>query len=242
MNQLSRLREPTPDILDQIKKLTKRVSNLETNNRAGQTSVDSGGFRINVNADNEFEIYIDGTLRFKASSDDIRYFRPDGLTAFFLTEFANRYIIGFQDNSLHTVMGDDAITGFGLARPWIPIPFYDDLQFVPDRTTTSASYVNLQWAKYNVQHPFVFVQSLVRASDGTTGGDIILKVNGTQVNTTATPIPVGSNTTFTQSINFAYYGVAHGEDVEIVVAARRTAGAGTIGVRTVHAYGRSTPL
>lgn len=239
---MGRLRDIAPDFLEKFKKLEKRVSNLETNNRAGQTSVDSGGFRINVNEDNEFEIYIDGTLRFKAASDEIRFFRPDGLTAFFLTEFANRYIIGLQDNSLHTILGDDAITGFGLSRPWLTIPFYDDLQFAPARTTTSATFANLQWATYNVQHPFVFVTSLVRASDGTTGGDIILKVNGNVVTSSLTAIPVGSNALFTTSINFAYYGVPFGEDCELVVAARRTAGAGNLGVRVVHAYGRETPL
>lgn len=238
---MGRLREIQPDLLDTLKKHEARIKNLETNSRASSTSMD-GGFRINVTANNEFEIYIDGTCRFRVSSDDIRFLRPDGLTAFFLAEFAERYVVGFQDNSLHTVMGDDAITGFGLNRPFIPIPFYDDLQFAPARTTTSSSFTGLQWSNYNVQHPFVFVNSLVRCSDGTTGGEIVLRVNGNNVTSTLTTIPVGSNSVFTQSINFAYYGVPHGEDCELVVSARRTAGAGTIGVRTVHAYGRSTPL
>jgi len=243
MNPLGRLRESNPDLIEKIKKLEQRIKNLETNPRVGGASVDAGGFRINVNPDNQFEVYIDGTLRFKMASDDIRFLRPDGLTAFFLTEFAERYVVGFQDNSLHTVMGDDAITGFGLSRPFIPFPFYDDHQFAPARTTTSATYVNLQWSTYNVQHPFVFVTSLVRTSDGTTGGELILKINGNVVTSTTTAIPLGYNALLTQSINFAYHGgIAHGEDCELVVSARRTAGAGNIGVRTVHAYGRSTPL
>lgn len=246
MKPLSRFRDIPKDIIDEIKELKQRIRNLETNNRAGYTSTETGMQVFNTGDDQKFQIYINGVKQFEVGSingaPEVRLWRSNGLTALFLTKFAEREIIGFQDGSLHTIVGDDAITGFGLARPWLAIPFYDDLQFAPARTTTSATFVPLQYAKYIVQQPFVFVESLVRCSDGTTGGEIKLAVNGTTVTTTTTTIPVGSNTLFTQSINFAYYGLNFGDQCELTVQARRTAGAGTIGVRVQHAYGRETPL
>lgn len=247
MRPLGRSRDVDVDLLDKIKKLEQRIRNLETNSRAGHTSVDMGAMRVNTSDDSKFQIYIEGIKQVEIGASngapEMRFWRANGLTAFFMTRFADRDIIGMQDNSLHTIFGDDAITGFGLSRPWLTIPFYDDLQFAPARTTTSATFANLQWATYNVQHPFVFVTSLVRTSDGTTGGELILKINGNVVNSTTTSIPLGYNSLLTQSINFAYHGgIPHGEDCELVVAARRTAGAGNIGVRVVHAYGRQTPL
>lgn len=246
MRLLGRLREPTPDLVDKIKKLEQRISNLETNSRIGNTSVDTGSFRVNTGETNKFQVYVDGIKQMQIGSEggvpDIRIWRPNGLTAFFMTRFANRDIIGLQDDNLHTIVGDDAVSGFGLARPFIPVPFYDDLQFAPARTTTSATFTNLQWATYNIQHPWLYITSLVRCSDGTTGGEIIVNVNGNTVLPTTTTIPVGSNALFDQFINFATYGTGYGGNVEVTIAARRTAGVGTIGVRTVYAYGRESPL
>lgn len=243
---MGRLREPGPDLLEKIKQLEQRIRNLETNNRAGFTSADSGMQVFNTSDENKFQIYINGAKQVDVGSNggtpDIRILRSNGLTALFLVKFADREIIGLQDGSLHTIVADDAVTGFGLARPWLPIPFYDDIQFAPARTTASATFVDLQYANYMIQQPFVFVNSLVVSSDGTTSGEIALTVNGDLLPETIVPIPVGSNAIFVHGINFAWYGINYGETCELVVQARRTAGAGTIGVRTVHAYGRDTPI
>lgn len=243
---MGRFREIPPDIVEVLKGYERRISNLETNARAGYTAADTGTQVFNTSDEQKFEIDINGVKQVEIGSEggapEMRIWRSNGLTALFLTKFAGREIIGMQDGTLHTIVGDDAVTGFGLARPYLPVPFYDDLQFAPARTTTSATFSNLQWATFNVQHPWLYIASLVRCSDGTTGGEIIVNVNGDTVLTTTTTIPVGSNALFDQSVNFASLGTGYGIDVEVTVAARRTAGAGNIGVRVVYAYGKESPL
>lgn len=246
MRQLGRLRGAKPDIVEYIKQLEQRVRNLETTAQAGNTSVDSGTMVFNTDDDTKFRVMINNIRMFEMGSTDgnadVRFWRPDGLTALFITRFGDRYIMGFQDDNLHTVLGDDFVSGWGLGRPYIPVSFYDDNSLLPTRTTTSATYVNLQFARYNIQSPRFTIRSFVHCSDGTTGGDIILSVDGEEVGITTVNIPVGSSTTFDQLIDFNTFGINFGSYCDIHVKARRTAGAGTIGVRTIAAYGTEIPV
>lgn len=243
---MSRLREPSPDIIEYVKSLEQRVRNLETTAQAGNTSVDSGALVVNTDDDTKFQVYINNIKQFEMGSTggnaDVRFWRPDGLTAFFITRFGDRYIMGFQDDNLHTVLGDDFVSGWGLGRPWVPVPFYEDNSLLPTRTTTSATYVNLQYARYNIQSPRFTARSFVHCSDGSTGGNIIMSIDGEEVVTTAVTIPVGSSTTFDQTLNFNTFGIDFGNYCDIHIKARRTAGAGTIGVRTIAAYGTEIPV
>ena len=243
MIPLGRFREPQ-DLLDKIKQLEQRIRNLENNARAGYTSADSGTQVFNTDDTNKFQVYINGAKQLEmgstAGNPDIRFWRSNGLTAFFMTRFGNRDIIGFQDDSLHTIVADDPVTGFGLARPWIPVVFYDDISFAPSTTTTSGSFTDLQRAQYNIQHPLVYVRTHVVCSDGTTTGEIILTVDGEQVPATTVAIPASG--IYDQYVNFAWYGLAHGTDCQLVVQGRRTAGAGTIGVKVINSVGRDTPI
>lgn len=247
MRRLSKLRDPNPDLIEMIKKLERRISNLETNSRAGDTSVDRGSLILNTGPENSFQVFVDEYRALEIGSGPdvgndygLRLWRDDGTIAFFLGRFGSRLVVGMQDSSLNTIVSNDSISGFGIARPWLAIPFYDDLAFGVNRTTTSSSFENLQRAMYTVQHTFVSITSLVVCSDGSTSGEIIAKINGNLVNESTTSIALGFNATVTQT--FSVNRIAFGVDCELLVAARRTAGAGSVGVRVVHAIGRETPL
>jgi hypothetical protein len=138
------------------------------------------------------------------------------------------------DKTGNTIIADDGVSGVGLARPYIPIPFYDDDTVALARTTTSASFVKLGFGKWNKQHPKLVALALVRSSAVDTTGEVRLTAGGNVVGAVQS---IAGN-------EFAYKDIGPGDApgtfgiyYDLQIEARRTAGTGTIGVRVMGCHG-----
>ncbi|MFG1847769.1 hypothetical protein [Micromonospora carbonacea] len=142
--------------------------------------------------------------------------------------------IGMYDRSGNPIVTDDVLSGRGLARPFIPLQVNE--VSVPTATTTSGTFTDVAVGMVSVQHPVMYAYLLVRASDVTTAGEVRLALQGVGIGPTVT-VDAGAYV-YTSVGPFALtdpppYGVIRGLSVQ----ARRTAGAGTIGVRVMSIMG-----
>ena len=143
--------------------------------------------------------------------------------------------LALWDRAGNVIMGDDTTSGQGLARPYVPIPFYP-YPAAPIQTTTSGSFTTLMRAAAAFhQHPRVQVGVLVQSSASTTGEVRLYdSTNGVQVGPTLT-IPGGDFSNY--MLGPAALGGNHMDTLDLDVQARRLTGAGTIGVQVTTAYG-----
>jgi len=238
-------------IVRELASLRKRIANLESGRRATGTAVDLGSFRVksgtfvvtNPNTGQDI-IYMGNVTNVGGgdwSSQGWIYRRGNGTHAFALSgpDDDSQYW-ALYDESGNIIVSEDASAGQGLARPWLPLQFVDSTTVsAPTATTTSASYVALQTTRYRRQHPKVRAYILCRASDGTTTGEVRIGLGGSP------DVQIGANITVTAGMysGAAIEGSVPGtwdQEVELEIQAKRTAGAGTIGVRCMGAWGRQT--
>lgn len=167
---------------------------------------------------------------------DIR--RPGGEPAFWTygTDEGVSSFWGLYDKKGNYVITDDAWTGRGLARPYIPLQV-GDWASPPTATTTSGVFQDLAAGLSAIQHPVMYGYLLVRASDATTAGETRICIDDNPVGPVFT-ISAGSFGDaylgpFAVNVAETNYGNIH----RISVQARRTAGSGTIGVRVLSLLG-----
>lgn len=245
-----RYRTGTPDLLDVIVRLEKRIKDLETANRLSFSSV-GGGFIINGSP---FKVtlpgdYFDdvtllevttGTYNDKSSTEPGWVMRRnDGGEALGVYGNGSGQFFAVKDHTGNFIFSDDLFSGFGIGRPWLPIPFYNSSTGLPTATTTSGTFVELQYADYSVQSPYLYMQIQVHASDGTTAGEVQVTLSGNQVGDLIT-VTAGLSSIEEFGPALVRELATFGDVRDIKVMGRRTAGAGTIGVRVLGAYGRQS--
>lgn len=132
----------------------------------------------------------------------------------------------WTDRSRNVVLADDAFSGVGLARPYIPIPVVPN-SLNNGQTTSSTSYTDLWRSNFIRQHPNLRVTLTYDTSDAPTTGDVRVTIDGTPVGVVknATNGPAES----TQIIDITGIG-SHVTAHDLTVQARRTAGTGTVRV------------
>jgi len=138
------------------------------------------------------------------------------------------------DRSGKVVLADDTVGGQGIAVPYIPFGAFMS-NSAPTDTTTSATFTTLQTSIGYWMNPKVFIQLLVRASDGTTAGEVRVIDQSSNV--------IGGVQTVTAGL-FSYINIGpvavpgnFKDSLSLNIQARRTSGAGTIGVRGIVAIG-----
>lgn len=140
------------------------------------------------------------------------------------------------DRTPQAVISDDTISGVGIGVPYIPWgPFVSNAQ--PTDTTTSGTFVTLQTALGSKMNPKIAMQVMARSDVGTTGEVRVIDEDGTQIGSTIT-VPAGT---------WTYYDIAptalpgaFKEPKSLNLQARRTGGAGSIGVCGISAEGRQS--
>lgn len=133
------------------------------------------------------------------------------------------------------VVGDDANSGQGLARPYIPTPFYN-YPAPPSQTTSSGSWTTLQRAAgYIKQHPRIQVGYVVQTAAGTTG-EVRLwdETHGEQVGVSHA---IGAGVFENRNLGPADLTGAHMDGIDLDIQARVISGPGSIGVQVTTAYG-----
>lgn len=233
-----------PNLIEIIAALERRVSDLESGNRVGSTSIDKGSLRV---LSGTFEVGTLPQLFFGPVNQNGEltpgwiFRRADGTTVFTLSgsdDFDQFWAM--RDNIGNIIVSDDGVYNAGLGRPWLPIPFVSHSSTVPTDTTTSGTFTGLLSARYNMQHPKIVAQVLCRASDGSTSGEVrIINATSGDAITSVGTIGLGAYTTLTLGPNNIPNADIQ-EEIELEVQARRTAGAGTIGVRMLGCWGRQS--
>lgn len=228
------------DLLRQIAELQKRVANLESGNRVGATSIDKGSLRVktgSLEVGTMPQIFF-GLGTFSGGTSQGWVFRRDtGMSVFDLGGNPGNQFWALRDEQGNVLFGDDTASGQGMAKPYLQVPFVPSSITVPTDTTTSATFVGLQSAVYLKQHPQLYALVIVRSSDGTTTGEVqfVKKDTSDEV--------LGNVFTVTAGLySFATFGPApvsgsYLEQMQLDVQGRRTAGAGTIGVRVFACWG-----
>lgn len=232
------------DLISRLVVMERRLKDLEKGTGIGSTTIDSGSLTV---TDGSISIGDIPSIYFGSVLIDGSYFstgwilrRADTSTALTLDgTTASTQFLSHLDRAQNIVVSDDGPGGIGLARPHIGINFVEHSNTVPTITTTSGSLTPLFTGRFQKQHPRIRVDVLARSSAGGTTGEV-------QLYDVATGLLLGSPTAVTS----AFYGVltlgpvavsgAHMATIEIEVQVRRTAGAGTIGVRIMNAYGEGT--
>ncbi|MBB5828148.1 hypothetical protein [Micromonospora carbonacea] len=229
------------DILRRLRDLERAVRELSASRRLEAASIGRGG--ISVNGGTFTTRDIDGrTLAAMGQlGDDYRgtwLARAGGSVAFAVygsNAPDDEGFVSLWDKNGNYIVSDDAWSGRGLARPYIPIPVQDYAP--PTATTTSSTFVDVVAGMTAIQHPVLFAYLLVRASDAGTAGEIRATIEDVPV---GDPIAValGSYTeTYIGPVALDVPATSYGGLRRIAVQARRTSGSGTIGVRVLSMLG-----
>lgn len=231
------------DLIRQIADLKRRIDNLESVNRAGRTSVESGLFRVNQSDGTQvFEAGdLSQTLGFPNTWGTVMR-RTNGSLALvvFSMESGDGFWAG-HDKQGNVILSEDGSSGQGLATPWLAMPGWtpNATLAVPTETTTSATFVGLQNVRVIKTHPKVHVEVVVRSSDGSTTGQVQLVRIDTANEIIGETISV-TGSMYQRHIITGPVAGPNKENFELEVQGRRTAGAGTIGVRVIGSYFRQT--
>lgn len=156
--------------------------------------------------------------------------RSDDSVAFILDD---SQIVSMTDDDFFQLLSQDT-GGDGLNRPYLPLPHAPDYQTL-EKTTTSATFVNVWRVEPNAQHPRVLVKCALRSISGATGEARLWdETAGVQVGSTVTinngdyvehefdgVLPSGWRHTFRQ----------------LRVQLRVTNATGSVGVEVTRAYG-----
>lgn len=246
MGQYATPGDDTSQFLAELADLKRRIKDLETAAPLRNASISDGGQLVikGVNGN---------TMVRLGRSDDPSLVAPDGHKQMVVQMFRDTgegaFVIadplpgvgGFHqfwalfDLQNNIVASDDATSGQGLARPSLPVPFYD-YTGAPPVTTTSATFATLQRSgKFIKHHPRLQAQLLV-ASGASTTGEVRLwdATHGVQIGAT---VSLAAGVFTFVDIGPAAVTGAHMEQVDIDVQARRITGAGTIGAQVFGAYG-----
>ena len=166
------------------------------------------------------------------------FYRSTGSLAFAIGGSAGGHqYAAVYDRSGNSVLSDDTISGVGIGVPYLQAGPFQSAS-APADTTTSGTFVTLQTSVFSKMNPKIAMQILVRCSDGTTAGEVqVIDEDGAAIGAPIT-IPAGA---------FGYYNIAptalpgaFKDAKSLNIQARRTTGAGTIGVRGISAEGRQS--
>lgn len=122
-----------------------------------------------------------------------------------------------------------------LGRVYVNVPMVEAVGYsIPTHTTTSATFQDMFVGTQLVQYPTVACRLLVH-SDGGTTGEVKVTINDVQLGNTLS-IAAGSYQAYTVSGTIPQYPttIDLGDEVQIEVSARRTAGTGSVKVRPLY--------
>jgi hypothetical protein len=146
-----------------------------------------------------------------------------------------------SDTAGNVVVSHDGVSGIGLGRPWLPVPFVPLYGVIDSNTgwpvTTSGSFVDLLYASHEVQHRHVMVDVDVVCGEDTTAEVQIL--DGATAIGAAETLNAGVTTRLRITAALASSYTA---ETTLYVQGRRVTGAASVWVQVAGAWGVQTPL
>lgn len=244
--------EPPRDIITHIKKLEKRIENLERSQRISNTSIDEGSVVVNNGAivskhPNGVELFRAGqgetTLPFEVDPTPgylTRIKRGNGQTVFevFSDADGGESRLTIHDKNGNQLFAEDWLIGKGIGRPFIPLNGYKVSEWLtPPDIVTAASFTGVYIIEFNLQHPAVYVN--LRC---TTGADVTgeVRLRDTFFGQDLWTASVGTNFSGNLEGQGNVNGLrTYGNNMSLELQARKTAGVGNMRLHLVMTYGRN---
>lgn len=160
---------------------------------------------------------------------------PDGtdLAVFRTDESFGTSLQNIYDSGGRIMLGNDAASGQGLARPYIPGTFYPTRYADMTVATTSATFETLFATTIYKQHPKVAVGLNATMDTAGTTGEVRVLVNGTPLGPT---VPAGFVITGSIFGPGAVAG-AHMASLQVEIQGRRTSASGALRVQPSYLIG-----
>lgn len=234
MPRLSDAMPPGPDWLAaELRELRRNVDELRAERSLGAASIEAGdlvlrsGSTLHVKHATGFDLL--AVHRDAGGRYVIAIKRDDGSDALVIESTPIGQYLAIKDQHGSIIMSNDASSGVGLARPWLPIPFARvDVSPALNSglaTTQSGSFVAANEAFTHKQHPWATFRGYVSASsDGVTVGEARL-VHGETVIGTLTTDPGAALVDF---LDWQPSSVQFGQMMQLSYEIRRTAGTGSV--------------
>lgn len=142
------------------------------------------------------------------------------------------------DSGGRIIVGNDAASREGLARPWIPLPLPVTNVIANWPNTTSTSAANIAESQGELQHPKIWWNATTVADAGVTG-TVQLKITYGSVTVFGASHPVTSTVAFIDEVITLPSGFAN-KNAVIDVVARVTGGTGKVSCQTWTLYNRQS--
>lgn len=215
-----------------VQRLTQRINELERRNLYS-ASVSGAGGSLKVKDGAEFSVLHEGTgtwLLHVGIGALNKYFltirRDDGTVAFEIgTTLSGAQFWSNWDRAGNIVASDDAVSGNGLARPWLSIPAVNVLSTsIP--MSNSASYISTQSSGWVLgQQPYLELQCLLRSDSGG-AGNARYTVNGSPVGST---MSIGAGAFSWQAAQAIANPVGYNAYMRVELQVQLTNGVGSVG-------------
>lgn len=233
------------DVMRRLVDLEREVRELRAERRLESATIGRGGITVRGGAiravdENGTVVAVLGDLA-EVSGEGQQGFwlgRPgpspsQAISVFGTGEGGDGGFVGVWDRAGTYIITDDAESGAGLARPYL-VSTMGELTVPP--TTTSGSFVDMAIGTAALHHPVLYATVLVYSSAGGTTGEARLAINGAgdgpTISIAASEFAVRDIGPFEITTRPLYE-----ELVGISAQARRTAGAGQIGIRVLSLLG-----
>lgn len=218
----------------------RRIKDLESGNRAGQTSVDDGSFTIkngSLTVGPNTQIYMGPVSYGSDTSYGWIFNRSTGVNAFVLAGSSNDdQYWSLNDSINNIIVGDDAGANQGLARPWIPMCWGpgSTKAFVAAEQTTSTSFSGVLLTQYRKQHPRIYMEYLLQTGATSPGEwQVFDQTHNTII---AGPFSIIASQFVSGSQTFDIPG-SHMDNIQLEIQTRLTSGTNAFGFRMLSSYG-----
>lgn len=150
--------------------------------RGGSIVMEGGAFQL-VDKNGDSVVYFGDVTQGDTVSRGFIFRFDGGALAFEMGGAPGSQFWGLRDRTGNILVSNDALTGAGLARPYIPLPIPQPVNPSDWQNTTDTSFAVISRSQVNVQHPRIRANIRAFAPSGT-NGQVRLMMGGTQVGPT----------------------------------------------------------
>lgn len=185
-------------------------------------------------------LFIGSNILFSGSTTEGMYIkRNHGGGASFTSLFditTGAGFTGIWDSNGNIVVSDDSVAAQGLARPWLSVSFMNTSEYATPpaaRQTTNTTDTTVVSAFFPAQHPKMHFVAYVSNPGAGTNEYKFKDGSGTTLFT-------GTSTGGFVSGDFSLTGFNFGDDYQMDLTIRRSAGAGAVGITLITLAGRQS--
>jgi hypothetical protein len=240
---MAQINQPS-NLVDQVVALRREVDELRKRVGIGNATISGGTFTVQdngvirmVDADGHVILY------FGPGGDGkqiIRIRRDGGSDVMYTyTTDSGRQFWALTDGNSGIVASDDALSGSGLARPWIPVSL-EQVRFANMPTVTNGSFETVWEANFQKTHPFVQLFTVEGCDSATNGEGQIVITDSHGAARVADSWSLGPGLGRHYRGPYALPGQPYDGEVRVAVNWRRTSGTGNVYAVAMDAVQRQT--